>query len=116
MSKEREYIDPNWLTPSEREIISLLVAGNTTRAALAKARYTSSRTISAQLSTIYSKLGFKTIACLFYWALHNGWSLDGVYQMPVETRIAGIANQLQVMTDELRKLSKQDKQPDVQNV
>lgn len=103
----RQYINPNKLTPAEHRIITFLVSGNTSRVSIAAAGNTSPRTVSAQLSTMYEKLGCENMTGLFYWALHNGWNVDGSYCAPVEAWIAEFEARLQAMSEELKCLKAQ---------
>lgn len=113
MSGYRRYFDPNKLTPAENRIIALLVSGKTTRATIAEAMGTSERTVSAQLSTIYGKIGRdSTLADLLYWALHNGWAVDVPRRKPeydliyaLQAKVRSLTIELQLVSDELKQLS-----------
>lgn len=85
------------LTPAEHKLVTLLVSGETSRNKLAEAMGTTPRTVGSQLSELYQKVGCDTLTGLFYWALHNGWSVGGDYQSPVEAWIANFEARLKAL-------------------
>lgn len=94
------------LTPAEHKLITLLVSGETSRNRLAEATGTDPRSVGSQLSKLYNKLGCENLTGLFYWALHNGWSVGGDYQTPQEAWIANFEARLKALAEEVKELKK----------
>lgn len=101
----RHYKGVTRLTPAEHEIITVLVAGETDRRAIANALGKSMRTVSAQLSDLYAKLDCVNLTALLYWALRNGWSIDVPEHTFVDDWIVDLEERLQSMIVELNRLS-----------
>jgi DNA-binding NarL/FixJ family response regulator len=63
------------LTPREREILRLVLAGRTNKAIAAKI-YVSEKTVEFHLDHIYTKIGVRTRLMAGVWALQNGIGME----------------------------------------
>jgi len=61
------------LTPREKEVLRLVLAGQTNKA-IAATISVSEKTVEFHLSRIYTKLGVRTRMLAGMWALHHGLS------------------------------------------
>lgn len=63
------------LTPTERRIVHLLLAGHLTNIDIAAVRGCRAQTVKNHFTSIFAKTGHCCKPGLILWALHNGWEL-----------------------------------------
>lgn len=96
---QRKWRTPLALTPSERNIVTMLLSGLTMDDELADSLCVAKQTVRCHMQNIRDKTNTNSRAALVLWALRNGWTIDeetgrGIVAVSEKTNIPDLLRQI----------------------